>query len=462
MIRFGTSGWRAVISDEFTFRNVRRVARAIASQVKETPGAAERGLAVGYDTRFLSEEFASEAARVVAAEGCRVELAVGPLPTPVLAFVIREDGFAGGINITASHNPPRYNGMKFSTADGAPASPDVTRSVEARLDSVDGAPLVGDVPSVRTFNPGEAYFARLGELLDESILKDSTLRVAVDSRFGTTRGWLDEYLQRCGVEVVRLHDRRDPLFGDGSPGCDGADLADLAAAVVEQDLDLGVATDGDGDRFGIIDAGGRPVSANSFLGLLVDYLGETRSWSGGVGRTVATTHLIDRVAERRGLAVHETPVGFKYFNALLADGSIFLAGEESAGLSVKGHVPEKDGVLAACLAVEMLAARKMPLARQLEVLHDTVGPVFNRREDRAFPVARRSEIEARLKQRPGAVAGVAVAHVQTTDGVKWVRADGSWVLVRVSGTEPVVRVYAEADSEDALEALLTFGLGVIP
>ena len=462
LIRFGTSGWRAIISDEFTFDNVRRVTRAVARYLEEQPAAEGRGIAVGYDTRFLSEAFAAEAARVLLAGGRATALSEEPLPTPVLAFAILDGGLAGGINITASHNPPEYNGMKFSTDDGAPAPTEVTARIEelARGESVDPVSVCDDDPAL--LDPRDAYLARLGELVRGDVLRAGRLRVAVDARYGTARGWLDLHLERCGVEVIRLHDRRDPLFGGTSPDCSGANLDDLRAAVVEQKLDLGLATDGDGDRFGVVDAGGAIIEANLILALLVDYLHRSRGWSEGVGRTVATTHLVDRVAATHGLSVHETPVGFKYFNPLLAAGRIFLAGEESAGLSVKGHVPEKDGVLAACLVAEMVAAKGATLTDQIRDLYRRVGTVLTRREDRRFPVTRRGDLEKRLRRRPDRLAGVAVEEVNTLDGVKWIRQDGSWVLVRVSGTEPVVRVYAEAADPAALEALVAYGLDMIP
>lgn len=462
MIRFGTSGWRAIISDGFTFDNVRRVARAVAYHLAEQSAADGCGVAVGFDTRFLSERFAAEAASVLVAEGRAALLSEAPLPTPVLAFAILDGGLAGGINITASHNPPEYNGMKFSTADGAPAPLEVTARIEELTAEVSPEPASGGVLEVAVLETREAYFGRLGELIREDVLRPARLRVAVDSRYGTSRGWLDTYLEQCGVEVVRLHDRRDPLFGGTSPDCSGVNLDELRAAVSEQHLVLGLATDGDGDRFGIVDADGEIIDANLVLALLVDYLHQSRGWDEGVGRTVATTHLVDRVAAAHGFPVHETPVGFKHFNPLLAAGRIFLAGEESAGLSVKGHVPEKDGILAACLVAEMVAASGRSLSSLVQDLYRRVGTVLTRRVDREFVVEQRAELEKTLQRRPSRLAGLEVAEVNTVDGVKWIRTDGSWMLVRVSGTEPVVRVYAEAGDTVALEALVASGLDMIP
>jgi phosphoglucomutase len=462
MIRFGTSGWRAVISDEFTFANVRRVSRAIAAVVRESGAPGASGVAVGYDTRFLSERFAAEAAAVLMAEGVPAQIATGFLPTPVLAFAITDGGLAGGINITASHNPPEYNGMKFSTADGAPAPPETTRRIEALALEMSGEPLPAGSKQPADLDPRAAYFLRLRELIDVDALRRAGLKVGVDSRFGTTRGWLDRFLEDSGVQVVRVNDRRDPMFGGDSPDCSGKNLDVLREAVRSENLDLGLATDGDGDRFGVVDGDGTEVTPNLILALLADDLAETRGWREGVGRTVATTHLLDRVAAHHGFSVFETPVGFKYFQPLLSAGKIFLGAEESAGLSVKGHVPEKDGILATLLVAEMVGRREESIAAQARRLYDKVGTVLTRRVDRRFDPEARDELSRRTATPPDRLAGVAVDRVVTLDGSKWIREDGAWLLVRISGTEPVVRIYAEAGEPGILEELVQAGLALLP
>jgi phosphoglucomutase len=462
MIRFGTSGWRAVISDEFTFANVRRVSRAIAAVVRESGAAEPAGVAVGYDTRFLSEKFAAEAAAVLMAEGIPAQIATDFLPTPVLAFAITRGGLAGGINVTASHNPPEYNGMKFSTADGAPAPPETTRRIEALAPQMSGDPPPAGSEQPVALDPKEAYFVRLRELIDVDALRRAHLKVGVDSRFGTTRGWLDRFLEDSGVQVVRVNDRRDPMFGGDSPDCSGRNLNGLKEAVRTEKLDLGLATDGDGDRFGVVDRDGTEVTPNLILALLADDLAETRGWRDGVGRTVATTHLLDRVAAHHGFPVYETPVGFKYFQPLLSSGKIFLGAEESAGLSVKGHVPEKDGILATLLVAEMVGRREESIAAQARRLYDKVGTVVTRRVDRRFDPEAREELSRRTATAPDRLAGVAVDRVVTLDGSKWIREDGAWLLVRISGTEPVVRIYAEAGEPEALDELVQAGLALLP
>ncbi len=460
MIRFGTSGWRGIISDEFTFANVRKVTRAIAAVLRDDPQG-RRAVGVGHDTRFLGERFAGEVASVLQAEGFEPLLAPEPLPTPVLAFAITHGGLAGGVNVTASHNPPEYNGLKLSTGDGAPAPPQVTRKVEEALSRVGDEPAP-PAPAPPPLRPAADYFARLDGLVDGNVLKGAGLRVAVDARFGTTRGWLDRFLEERGVEVVRVNDRRDPLFGGGTPDCSGDNLDGLRQAVVAGKLHAGLATDGDGDRFGVVDADGTEITPNLILALLADHLVRTRGWREGIGRTVATTHLLDRVAAHHGVPVHETPVGFKYFQPLLAAGEVFMGCEESAGLSVKGHVPEKDGILAAALVAELVAAHGAPLRDQIQRLYRQVGTVLSRRLDRRFAAGAREELERRLARPPEALAGVPVAQVVRLDGHKWVRSDGAWLLVRLSGTEPVVRIYAEAEDETSLRGLLDAGLALLP
>ncbi|MFQ5767285.1 MAG: phosphoglucomutase/phosphomannomutase family protein [Acidobacteriota bacterium] len=462
LIRFGTSGWRAVISEQFTFENVRKVARAIGQVTREISSGPLSGLALGHDTRFLSQEFAAEAARVLVADGVPVHLAPDFLPTPVLAFSIRHHHLNGGINITASHNPPEYNGIKFSTSGGAPAPRDVTDRIEALVAEASGAAPGQRQGAPDRLVPMDAYFSQLEQLVETAPIRAAGMRVMVDSRFGTSRGWLDRFLRAQGVEVVAIHDRCDPLFGGGTPDCSGGNLQELQAGVLKGSFHLGLATDGDADRFGIVDAAGEIVSPNLVLALLVDYLARRRGWREGVGRTVATTHLIDDVAREYGFPVHETPVGFKHFNGLLASEQIFMGAEESAGMSIKGHVPEKDGILANLLVVEMLAVEGPHLDRLITNLFRRTGPRVSRRRDIRFDPSLRKELLARTADPPSRLAGVPVASVVTLDGVKWIREDGAWLLIRVSGTEPVVRIYAEAENEAAIRGLLEVGSGMVP
>jgi len=466
-ITFGTSGWRAIIADEFTLANVRLVTSAIASVLNEESTGGS--VIVGYDTRFLSERFAAECAAELAGMGFEAYLTTRETPTPTISYAIRTKGARGGINFTASHNPPHYNGMKFSTADGAPALPEVTKKIEERiaeyqLGGAGGAskaqqPERKSAAAPIALDPREDYLNDLGAKIDFTKIASAKLKLAYDPLWGTGRGYLDEVLRRRGCEVNTVHDYRDVLFGGYSPEPSERNLAEMRQLLLDKKLALGVSTDGDADRFGFIDRDGSFVSANHILALVLDYLCETRpAWTGGVARSVATTHLLDRIALRRGRQVYETPVGFKFIGELINQDKIILGGEESAGLTVKGHFPEKDGILACLLVVEMVAARGASLGEMLEELFRKDGALYSER----VGIKLTPEVKGRLQNRlssdpPDSIGGRRVAEVNRMDGVKYIFEDGSWMLLRMSGTEPVVRCYAETNTKKDLEVLIETG-----
>ena len=457
MIRFGTSGWRGVIADEITVDNVRRVAAAIATHLVST-GAAPKGVFVGFDTRFNSDRFAREAAAVLAGRGIPVTLSPDPVPTPVVAHAIVSGRRAGGVNITASHNPPEYNGLKVSTADGAPARPEVTRAIEALVNSGDGSqaaqPSAGRPARIRTHDMRAAYFRHIGRLVRLTAIRRANLRLGCDPRHGASIAYLGGLLAKAARTVVAIHDNRDPLFGGTGPDCGEPQLQPLARLVRSKRLHLGLATDGDGDRFGIVDRGGVFVPPNLFLAVLADYLLTERRLPGGVGRSIATTHLLDAICALHGRKLYETPVGFKYLGEYLTSGRAFLICEESAGLSIRGHVPEKDGILAGLLAAEMVSVRRRSIREQARDLFKKVGPLYSRRIDYHVEADARERLARRLEDVPSVFAGRRVARLDTSDGRKMIFADGSWLLLRPSGTEPVVRCYAEARTPRALASLL--------
>ncbi|MBI1949804.1 MAG: phosphoglucomutase/phosphomannomutase family protein [Acidobacteria bacterium] len=472
VIRFGTSGWRAVIAEEFTIRNVRRVAAAVAMHLAGQ-GTARRGVFIGFDTRFMSDRFAREAAAVLAQRGVPVSLSPAPVPTPVVAFAIVSGRRAGGLNVTASHNPPEYNGLKFSTAGGAPALPEITRAIESLANSgrgggaagMDGAAEPGDTagPPARilSLDMRAAYFRQMSRLVCLPAIRKAGLRVACDLRHGASIGYLDGLLRKAARSLEALHDRPDPLFGGSGPDCGETQLQPLGRLVKRQRLHLGLATDGDGDRFGIVDRGGRFIQPNLFLAVLADYLLTFRRLTGGVGRSVATTHLLDAVCAFHGRKLYETPVGFKFLGDHLKSGRAFLVCEESAGLSLRGHVPEKDGILAGLLAAEMVAVRRKSIREQARELFRKVGPLHSRRIDYHMDAPARDRLARRLEDVPASFAGRRIARLDTTDGRKMIFHDGSWLLLRPSGTEPVVRCYAEARAPRDVEALLAAARNLI-
>ena len=444
-IHFGTSGWRGVIADDFTFSGVRRAAAAIAGHVlaeKKSPT-----LVVGHDTRFLSEEFALAAARVLRSHGCRVLLCREPTPTPAIAHAILHRKLDGGVNITASHNPAQYGGLKFSGPDGGPALPDVTKDIEKRAAAIQTIP--GDGHEIEdgfeSISPRDAYFQQLHQMVRFDVLGKATGSFVCDAIHGCGARWLDRLFAESGIAATSIRADRDVLFGGSGPDPSEENLAPLKKAVVEQKASAGLATDGDADRFGILDRDGSFVSPNHIFGLIFDYLLETRGDKRGASRSVATTHLVDAVAQLHSVKVFETPVDFKYVGPLLRQGKITLGGEESAGMTIRGHVPEKDGILACLLVAEMITARKMSLADQLRELFRRVGREF-------WPVRLNlqlpEDVQARLPERLKAdfkeFAGHRVKHTDRTDGLKLILDDDTWLLMRPSGTEPIVRIYTEA------------------
>ena len=455
-IRFGTSGWRAVIADEFTFRNVEAVTEAICGYLKSEGEAGGRTLVVGHDSRFMGEKFAGAAAETAARKGFRILKCTGPTPTPTISHAIRDNGAAGALNFTASHNPPEYQGIKFSTADGAPALPESTTRIEELIETAQGA--ADDTGGgIEDFDPRPAYLEDLKAKVNFEAIAAAGGRYAYDPLWGTGRGYLDKALRDHGLETETIHDWRDVTFGGRAPEPGEDHLDELREAVAGKGRTLGLATDGDGDRFGIIDGNGEFITANALVALLTDYLAESRGWTEGVARSVATTHMVDRVAESRGLKLYETPVGFKFIGELIIRGEIILGGEESAGLSIKGHYPEKDGILACLLAAEAVAVRGASLTEQLEDLYKRLG----RLESARIGVKLTEDVAARLKDKlaaePDAIAGRRIERINRMDGVKFIFEDGGWMLMRPSGTEPLVRIYAESESRDELNSMIEQG-----
>jgi phosphoglucomutase len=458
-IRFGTSGWRGIIAEDFTFERVRAAVTAIADYVRRQ-NPHKPSLVVGYDTRFLSEEFAAEAVGVLSEQGISSFLCRQPTPTPTIALEILRRKADGGINFTASHNPAEYNGLKLSTADGAPALPEVTREIERLVEQHLSAPTgkqvrKGDPPRREEIDPRPDYLEALAGIVDVGTIKQAGLRIAFDPLYGTGAGVLDTFLSDRGVEVHTLHTHRDVLFGGHPPEPADEILNDLRETIRNSGSQVGLSTDGDADRFGIVDCDGRFISPNHIIALLLDYLVETRpDWPRGVARSVATTHLVDAVARHHGVEVHETPVGFKYIGELIKADKITIGGEESAGLSIYGHVPEKDGVLACLLVAEMVARRRASLGEQLDALFNKVGAYYPVRVNLHLEEEARDRVAERIRTDPKEFGGRPVVGVNRADGLKLLFEDDAWVLMRLSGTEPVVRCYCESHSETETAALV--------
>ncbi|HVC46837.1 MAG TPA: phosphoglucomutase/phosphomannomutase family protein [Terracidiphilus sp.] len=454
-IKFGTSGWRAIVADEFTTANIRRAVAGIAAYVKTQPKP--HRVLVGRDPRFLGESFVDEAARVLAAAGIAPIVIPHAAPTPAIAYAVQTMKTSGAINFTASHNPPEYNGIKFSTHDGAPALPEVTKHIEAAIAELDARGGNG-VPSpaadkFETADVKPEFLKRLGELVDLKAIAKSKIKVVYDPFWGAGRGYPCHLLRQAGVTVETVHDYRDVLFGGHAPEPDDHLLGDARAKMKEIGAAIGIATDGDADRFGIVDADGTFIQPNYIIALLFDYLVETRGWKNGVAKSVATTNLVNALAEHHKVPLYETPVGFKYIGELIIADKIAIGGEESAGLTIRGHVPEKDGVIAGLLVAEMVAVRGKSLGVQLRELFAKCGSFYPVRENFRLTPEVKAAFTEKLKADPAELNGRKVTGVVRTDGLKLILEDGSWVCYRLSGTEPVVRAYSEARSEQDMEAL---------
>lgn len=445
-IRFGTDGWRAVMGDTYTLDNVARVAQATARWLGRV-GAPAR-VVVGYDTRMDGREFARHACRVFAREGVEVILSPAFVPTPAVSWATRELDCGAGIVLTASHNPPEWNGFKIKADFGGPATPAQIAEVEALIPEFppDDLPDVDESPLVRTRDYGSEYLDVVASRVDLEAIRGAGIRIVHDAMYGAGQGLFTRLL---GEEhVVELRSEINPGFGGCPPEPIERNLVDLPDAVVRNGCSAGIANDGDADRIGMMDQNGRFVDSHRLLALLLQYLHEERGMTGSVVKTFSTTDLLDRMSTAYGLALHTTPIGFKYICEHFLEGGVLVGGEESGGIAVQGHMPERDGIYIGLLVLEMLARSGRSLSASVSDLFDRFGPQAYWRVD-AHTTRERKEDALELLRKSGgltSIDGNPVRSIETLDGFKH-RTDDGWVLVRPSGTEPVLRVYAEARDE---------------
>ncbi len=465
-IKFGTSGWRGLIARDFTFENVRFAAQGIADYLLEeiklagdASSSQKREVIIGHDTRFLGREFSLAVAEVLAANGLVPVLCQRDAPTPVIAHAIRVRKALGGINMTASHNPAEYQGLKFSGSNGAAAPPEVTGRIETHIRHRQEsgwtfqAGLVGSF-RCKEIDPAPAYLKQLRKHINFAVIKKAKLKIAVELMYGTGRGYLDTLLEEDGgAKVLRFHDTLNPSFGGHHPEPNAEGMAPAREAILAGKAMLGLGLDGDADRFGIVDRDGTWITPNQVLALALYHLKKNRGWTGAVVRTVPTSHQVDAVAELLGVPVHETPVGFKFIGALMESEPIIVGGEESGGLSVKGHVPEKDGILACLLMAELVATEKKPLMKILADLEKKTGEFHTTRINVAIPADKKEALLQRLAAGLGQVGTAKVEQFITTDGFKFLLPNREWVAFRASGTEPLIRCYIEAKSAAQLKKL---------
>jgi phosphoglucomutase len=465
MIRFGTSGWRGVMGEDFTFHNVRVVIQAAANYLKAKHGDKPIAVVVGYDTRFLSDRFALEAAKLLSRNGIDAFLSDRDVPSQALSCQIIKRRCQGGINFTASFNPPQYNGLKFNSSTGAPALPDVTDAIEEEVRR-----LMPGFPTLTTHFVDESipridlqadYLSHLQGKIDFEAMRKAGLKVAADPLYGTSREYLDEILEENGVAVEGLHGYVDPYFGGVSPSCTEENLAELKAHVVKTGCHVGLATDADGDRFGIIDERGGFVHPNIILALLLDYLVRVKGWRGGVARSITTTHLLDRIARKYGLPLQKTKVGFKYMADLYLKGEIMFGGEESACIAVRDHLPEKDGIFAGLLVAEMIAATGQSLGALRAGLFRDYGPMTSGQRTVPQTPERVKRLKALIQNPPAKLGRRKVVAAETLDGLKLDFEGDRWIVLRLSGTEPLLRCYAEAETDEEVEFFLKKGIEAV-
>ena len=461
-IRFGTDGWRAVIGWEFTAENVRACARGVATYLQKSE-LASRGLVVGYDTRFASEDFAAEVAQVTTGAGIRTLLCTQAAPTPVVSYNIVHHGAGGGAIITASHNPPQWNGFKYKPDYGGSASPEVVAALEEEIDAI----LPEEIPSLSLadarrqglltdIDPAPLYLARIGQLTDLPAIRNSGLNVVVDAMFGAGAGYLPQLLEGGTVRTTELHGERNPIFpGMDQPEPVAHNLTGLSEAVVAQGADVGIALDGDADRVGLVDEHGRFISAVQTFALLALYLLEVQREKGPLVKSITMTSMIYKLGQLYDVPVYETPVGFKYIGPLMMEKEALAGGEESGGYGFRGHIPERDGILSGLYLLDLMVKTGKRPSELVDYLFSKVGPHFYERLDVPFVPERRAETEARVaSQQPDILAGKRVTGRDEIDGTRFHLEGGAWALIRFSGTEPLLRIYAEAESPELVGRIL--------
>lgn len=463
MIKFGTDGWRAVISDDFTFENVRIVSQAYCNYLLKN-GLSSKGIVVGYDNRFQSEHFAYEAAKVAASNGINVFLTQNSVPSPVTSFAVKSKALGGGIMITASHNPPEWNGFKIKSQFACSASQDITRSVESEVLNIKQPVISNDFASrIQKFDPRGEYFAHLSKFIDFDLIKSANINIVIDPMHGSAIGYVSEILAKRGISCIQINDFRDPLFGGINPEPIPVNLTELSDIVSDSSANkpglwVGLATDGDGDRIGGVDGKGGFLTSHDMFVLLLKHLYENKKLTGSVVKTFNITNLVEMIANKYKLKLHETPIGFKYIADYMLKEDVLVGGEESGGIGIKGHIPERDGVLNSLLLLECMAYYKKDTRAILNDVMDEFGYFYYDRIDVHLTASQRDKVKEKLMSfRPATFAGEKVTEIKDLDGIKIFLRDKSWILFRLSGTEPLIRIYCEATSPEKVKMMLAEG-----
>lgn len=458
-IKFGTDGWRGIIASDFTFENLARVAQATMDYLNQN-AVGEKRLVIGYDRRFLSENFARRVAEIAAGNGIHVLLTNSYAPTPAVSWAVHELKAAAGVMITASHNPPIYNGFKLKEAFGGSARPSTTKIVEEIVasNSASGRPIISTAfdeavskGEIELFDPSKGYFKQIAGYVDLDLIAKADLLVVVDPMYGAGSGFIPRLL----ATADEIHNSENPMFGGQPPEPIGEHLSELAAVVKSGKYQVGLALDGDADRIGAIDENGNFFSSHNIFTLILRHLLEHKKLRGGIVKTVSTTRMIDLLAQKYELPLSETPIGFKHICELMLQNDILMGGEESGGLGVKGHIPERDGILLGLLLLEVMAVNGKGLRQLLNETMDEIGHFYYRRVDRRIDDNAKAELISRLSTAPPTeICGRKVSATNFSDGFKFIFDNGDWLLIRPSGTEPVLRMYSECDSSTQVEQML--------
>jgi len=464
-IKFGTDGWRGIIAQDFTFDNVRICAQGVADYLKQA-NLASRGLIIGYDTRFASEHFASAAAEVIAGNRIKVYLCPKATPVPVISFGVLTKRAGGAIVITASHNPAMWNGFKYKSEYASSAPPEVIAELEKHISHTLATGKINQTPLAQALEQdfveyldlAPVYLAQVAKLVDLKKLRQTKLKVVIDPMYGAGAGYFKTLLDDGALESVEINGERNPSFPGIQPEPVAANLAKLSATVKQQGASIGLATDGDADRIGIIDENGEFLTQLQMFALLCLYLLEIRGERGPIVKTITTTSMVDRLGKIYDVPVYETPVGFKYVAPIMVAQKALIGGEESGGYGFRGHIPERDAILAGLYFLDFVVKTGKTPSELLEYLYSKVGPHYYKRIDIEFPAEERQAINKRIRDNfPDTIDGVKVVKIDTTDGFRFILADTTWLLIRFSGTEPVLRIYTESDSLTRVERLLELG-----
>ncbi len=464
-IKFGTDGWRAIIAEDYTFENVRYCAQGVAEYLKQAK-LAGRGIVIGYDTRFASEDFAAAAAEIIAGNGINVYLAPKAAPTPVISYAVLALKAGGAIIITASHNGGIWNGFKFKDENGSSAADEITSKIVGFIDKAYSAGKVNRLALDEAKKKGlvidtdldPAYFKQVGRLIDLERLKKANLKLVVDPMYGAGAGYLKRFLEGGAVRFTEIHSERNPLFPGIRPEPIMPHLEGLAAAVKKEKASVGLATDGDADRMGIIDEKGNFITQLQVFALLALYMLEVRGERGPIVKSLTTTNMAFRLGELFNVPVFQTAVGFKYIAPVMMKEDAVFGGEESGGYAFRGHVVERDGVLANLCFLDLMVRTGKSPSQLIEYLYKKVGPHYYQRVDIRFPEAERNTIIDRVRNYSGkTIDNVKISNIDTTDGFRFNLVDNTWLLIRFSGTEPLLRIYVETDSTERVTRLLETG-----